>query len=121
MASIFRATRLHRLIETTAPAAAIWIRLAVAIVFVSEGIQKFLYPAALGAGRFANIGIPAPEVMGTFIGLVEITCGALVLAGLLTRGAALLLLADMTVAILSTKLPILIGHGYWRFAAPSGG
>jgi len=39
---------------------------------------------------------------------------------LLTRGAALLLLADMTVAILSTKLPIVLGHGYWRFAAPAG-
>lgn len=95
--------------------------MAVAIVFVSEGIQKFLYSAALGAGRFAKIGIPAPEVMGPFIGFIEIACGALVLAGLLTRVAALLLLADMTVALLSTKLPILIGHGYWRFAAPSGG
>jgi uncharacterized membrane protein YphA (DoxX/SURF4 family) len=73
-----------------------------------------------GAGRFAKIGIPAPEVMGPFIGFIEIACGALVLAGLVTRVAALLLLADMTVAILSTKLPILIGHGYWRFAAPSG-
>jgi putative oxidoreductase len=121
MAAKSRATAIHRLIDTTAPAAALWIRVAVAIVFVSEGIQKFLYPAALGAGRFAKIGIPAPEVMGPFIGFIEIACGALVLAGLLTRGAALLLLADMTVAILSTKLPILIGHGYWRFAAPSGG
>jgi len=121
MAAKSRATRLHRLIETTAPAATIWIRVAVAIVFLSEGVQKFLYPAALGVGRFAKIGIPAPAVMGPFIGFLEIACGALVLVGLLTRGAALLLLADMTVAILSTKLPILIGHGYWRFAAPSGG
>jgi len=99
----------------------LWIRAAVAIVFVSEGVQKFLYPAALGAGRFAKIGIPAPEIMGPFIGFVEIVCGALIAAGLLTRVAALLLLADMTVAILSTKLPILLGHGYWRFAAPPGG
>jgi putative oxidoreductase len=99
----------------------VWlIRLAVAMVFVSEGIQKFLYPAALGAGRFAKIGIPAPGLTGPFIGFVEIACGALVLVGLFTRVAALLLLADMTVAILSTKLPILLGHGYWRFAAPSG-
>jgi len=111
----------RRLLETTAPAAALWIRVAVALVFLSEGIQKFLYPAALGAGRFAKIGIPAPEAMGPFIGFIETACGALILAGLLTRVAALLLLADMTVAILSTKLPILIGHGYWRFAAPSGG
>ncbi len=107
-------------ITVSAPSATIWIRLAVAIVFVSEGIQKFLYPAALGAGRFARIGIPASGVMGPFIGVLEITCGALVLLGLFTQVAALLLLADMTVAILSTKVPILVGHGYWRFAAPSG-
>jgi putative oxidoreductase len=97
------------------------IRLAVATVFVPEGIQKFLYPAALGAGRFAKIGIPAPEVMGSFIDVLEIVCGGLVLAGLLTRVAALLLIAEMAVALLSTKVPILLGHGYWRFAAPSGG
>jgi putative oxidoreductase len=111
---------MKRLLETTAPAAVIWIRVAVAIVFVSEGIQKFLFAAALGAGRFAKIGIPVPDVMGPFIGFIEIACGALVLVGLVTRLGALLLLADMTVAILSTKIPILIGHGYWRFAAPAG-
>lgn len=115
------ASRFHRVLDTRAPAAVLWIRVAVGVVFVSEGIQKFLYPAALGAGRFAKIGIPAPEAMGPFIGGIEIVCGALVLAGLLTRLAALLLLADMTVAIFSTKIPILLGHGYWRFAAPSGG
>jgi len=112
---------LRRILDSRAPSAVVLIRMAVGIVFVSEGGQKFLYPAALGAGRFAKIGIPAPEVMGPFIGIIEIGCGALVLAGLLTRLAALLLIADMAVAILSTKLPILLGHGYWRFAAPSGG
>lgn len=111
---------LHRLLASRAPRAVWMPRLAVAIVFVSEGIQKFLSPAALGAGRFAKIGIPAPALTGPFIGVVEIACGALVLFGLFTRVAALLLLADMTVALLSTKLPIWLGHGYWRFAAPAG-
>jgi putative oxidoreductase len=110
-----------RLLASSAPNAVVLIRIAIATVFVSEGIQKFLYPAALGAGRFAKIGIPAPEVMGPFIGVLEIVCGALLLAGLLTRVAALLLVADMAVALLSTKVPILLGHEYWRFAAPSGG
>lgn len=114
------ADALRRLLRSSAPGAVALIRLAVAVVFVSEGIQKFVYPAALGAGRFAKIGIPAPEVMGTFIAVIEIGCGTLVLVGLFTRIAALLLVADMTVAILSTKIPILIGHGYWRFAAPAG-
>ena len=43
--------------------AVILIRLMVGIVFLSEGIQKFLYPAEQGAGRFAKIGIPSPELM----------------------------------------------------------
>jgi uncharacterized membrane protein YphA (DoxX/SURF4 family) len=111
---------LRRLLETRAPDAVWLVRLAIAIVFVSEGLQKFIYPAALGAGRFAKIGIPAPQVMGPFIGFIELACGALVLVGLFTRLAAVVLLADMTVAILSTKIPILVGHGFWRFAAPTG-
>jgi uncharacterized membrane protein YphA (DoxX/SURF4 family) len=110
----------RQILESNAPEAVVLVRLAVAIVFVSEGIQKFLYPAALGAGRFAKIGIPLPDLMGPLIGVVELGCGVLVLVGLLTRIGALLLVGDMSVAILSTKLPILIGHGFWRFAAPAG-
>ncbi len=109
-----------RMLLTRAPRAAVLIRIALALVFISEGIQKFLYPAALGAGRFAKIGIPAPDVMGPFVGAVEIACGALVLAGLLTRLAAIPLIIDMLVALASTKVPILLGHGYWLFASPAG-
>jgi putative oxidoreductase len=100
--------------------AVLLVRLAIAFVFVTEGVQKFLYADALGAGRFAKIGIPAPEVMGPFVGGVEIVGGALVLVGLLTQLAALALAVDMIVAIVSTKVPILLGHGFWRFADPSG-
>jgi uncharacterized membrane protein YphA (DoxX/SURF4 family) len=109
----------RKLLDSGAPCAVILIRFAVGLVFASEGIQKFLYPDALGAGRFAKIGIPAPEVMGPFVGMVEIVCGGLVLAGLLTRLAAIPLIIDMLVAIASTKVPILLGHGYLVFAAPS--
>lgn len=91
------------------------VRLMVGAVFFEEGIQKFLFPDLLGAGRFARIGIPAPEVMGTFVGTVEIVCGALVLAGLLTRLAAIPLLINISVAILSTKIPILLGHDFLCF------
>jgi len=85
-------------------------------VFLSEGIQKFLDPAARGAGRFVKIGIPLPEVMGPFVGSVEIMCGALVLAGLLTRLAAIPLIITMIVALISTKIPILLGQGFWGFS-----
>jgi uncharacterized membrane protein YphA (DoxX/SURF4 family) len=101
-----------------APASIILIRLMVGGVFLLEGVLKFLYPAALGAGRFAKIGIPFPHVMGPFVSEVEIVCGALVLVGLLTRLAAVPLLINISVAILSTKIPILLGRGFWTFTLP---
>lgn len=109
----------RRVLDSRAPAATLLIRMAVGVVFTSEGIQKFLDPDALGAGRFARIGIPAPEVMGPFVGVVELVCGVLVLAGLLTRLAVVPLVVDMLVAIASTKVPMLLGHGYLGFADPA--
>ena len=109
----------RRTLSTRAPAAVVLIRLMLAIVFVSEGIQKFLFAPQLGAGRFAAIGIPYPGVMGPFVGAVEIVCGTLVLLGLATRLAAVPLLIDMSVAIVATKIPILIGTGFWGFQRPT--
>ena len=54
--------------------------------------------------------------MGPFVGLVEIVFGTLIVVGLLTRLAAIPLIVDMLVAILSTKIPILLGHGFWGFS-----
>lgn len=99
--------------DDRAPAATVLIRLMVGGVFLSEGIQKFLFPAAVGAGRFIRIGIPYPEIMGPFVGVFEIACGTLVLLGLVTRLAAIPLIITMVVAIVTTKIPILLGHGFW--------
>jgi len=107
---------MRRLLATSAPVAAVFIRLAVGSVFLSEGMQKFLFPAALGVGRFARIGIPTPEIMAPFVGVVEITCGSLVLAGFLTRLAATPLIIVMIVAILTTKVPLLSSEGFWVMA-----
>jgi len=106
----------ERIVDARAPAATVLVRVLVGAVFLSEGIQKFLYPAALGAGRFAKIGIPAPEVMGPFVGIVEIACGLLLVVGLLTRLAAVPLIIDMIVAIATTKIPILVKSGFWAMA-----
>src|SRR5438477_68391 len=102
-----------RITATTAGPTVILIRILVGWVFLAEGIGKFLYPAEQAAGRFAQIpAIPAPQFFGPFVGVVEILCGALVLFGLLTRPAALVLLIDISVAILTTKIPILRGQHY---------
>ena len=107
---------LEALSNTKAPASVILIRVLVGAVFLTEGIQKFLYPAENGVGRFAKIGIPSPEVMGPFVAIVEILFGTLILFGLLTRLASIPLIIDMLVAIFSTKIPILLGHGFWGFS-----
>ena len=89
------------------------LRILVGWVFLSEGIQKFLFPAALGPGRFAHIGIPAPSLTAPFVGVVEIVCGALLIAGLFTTLAAVPLVIDIAVAISSTKIPMLLKQGFW--------
>jgi uncharacterized membrane protein YphA (DoxX/SURF4 family) len=94
----------------------ILIRLMIGLfVFVPEGIQKLIFAEILGAGRFAKIGIPSPEFLGPFVGMVEIVCGGLIILGLYTRLAAIPLIVIMLVAIASTKIPILLGHDYWIF------
>jgi putative oxidoreductase len=102
-----------------APGWSILVRLLVGlVVFFPEGIQKLIFPDILGAGRFANIGIPFPELMGPFVGVVEIICGAFIILGLFTRLAAIPLIIIMIVAIVSTKVPILLGHDVWIFHSP---
>ena len=98
------------------PIAHVLVRMIVGCVFLSEGIQKFLFSDSLGVGRFIKIGIPAPEVMAPFVGVVEIACGLLVLVGLFTRLAAVPLIIDMLVAISTTKIPILMEKGFWAMA-----
>ena len=106
----------QKVLATSAPASVVLVRLAVGAVFLSEGVQKFLFPAELGAGRFAKIGIPAPEVLAPFVGVVEVVCGLLILAGLLTRLAAVPLIVDMLVAVSTTKIPMLLKSGFWAAA-----
>ena len=89
------------------------IRILVGWVFLSEGIQKFLFPGSLGVGRFVKIGIPWPQVMAPFVGVVEIVCGALLLLGFLTRLAAVPLLIDILVALYSTKIVTFAKNGLW--------
>jgi putative oxidoreductase len=107
------------LFSTRAPGWSILVRLLIGlVVFLPEGIQKLLFPDILGAGRFAGIGIPHPAFMGPLVGCFEIVCGALIIVGLLTRLASIPLIVIMLVAIVSTKVPILLGHEWWIFHLP---
>ena len=88
----------------------------VGAVFISEGSQKFLFPAEVGAGRFEKIGFPHPEIVAPFVGCFEIGCGVLVMIGFLTRMAVVPLVIIMLTAIATTKIPILMQQGFWKMA-----
>ncbi len=94
-------------------------RLVVGLVFLSEGIQKFLFPELVGAGRFAKIGFENPESLASFVAFFEITCGVLLLIGLTVRISAIPLLIIMITAITTTKIPILQEKGFWQMAHDS--
>lgn len=104
----------QKIIQTDSSKTTIIIRLIVGAVFLSEGIQKFLFPAIRGAGRFEKIGLPSPEFLGGFVGTFEILCGALILMGLLTRLASIPLIIIMLVAIATTKADVLANDGFWE-------
>lgn len=93
---------------TDGPGATVLIRLMAGSVFVWEGILKFVYPNQ-GVGRFAKLGFPAPHLIATADGWLEIVGGLLLLGGMLTRVIAVPFIIEMIVAMASTKIPMYLG------------
>jgi putative oxidoreductase len=104
------------ILNTTNDNRVILIRLIVGLIFLTEGIQKFLFPDLLGTGRFAKIGFSDPSFWAYFTGTFEIICSSLVLIGLLTRIAVIPLFIIMVIAFITTKWPLLVNKGFWVFA-----
>ena len=94
-------------------------RLIVGLVFLSEGIQKFLFPELVGAGRFEKIGFANPEFLAAFVASFEIVCGVFVLVGFIVRIASIPLFIIMSTALITTKIPVLIEKGFWQMAHDS--
>ena len=92
------------------------IRLVVGLIFLTEGIQKYLFPELLGTGRFLKIGFSDPSFWAYFTGAFEIVCGVLIILGILVRLVSIPPLIVMVVAFITTKWPILINKGFWPFA-----
>jgi len=96
----------------------ILIRVIVGVVFLTEGILKFTRPGELGVGRFAHIGLPFPQVLAPFVAAVEIAAGGALILNFYAGDAALLLLVVILTAIVTTKIPILVGRHLGAFAPP---
>jgi len=96
----------------------ILIRVIVGLVFLTEGILKFLHPGELGSGRFAHIGLPLPYITAPLVGALEIAAGAAVILNLYAGDAAILLLLVIITALITTKIPILLGRHLGPFAPP---
>ncbi len=92
------------------------VRLVVGLIFLTEGIQKYLFPDLLGTGRFLKIGFNDPAFWAYFAGAFEIVCGALIVLGLLIRLASIPPFIIMMVAFVTTKWTILMDKGFWPFA-----
>lgn len=73
-------------------------RLVIGWIFVQSGWGK-LHNLEHVVQFFRDLGIPAPELQAPFVATTELACGALVLAGLATRLAALPLIGVMVVAL----------------------
>src|ERR1044071_6423831 len=91
------------------PKSTLILRLMVGAVFLWEGIMKFVFPN-LGIGRFTKLGFPMPGATSTFVALLEIIGGSLIMAGWQTRLFSVLFVGEMIVAMLSTKISMFLGH-----------
>lgn len=90
------------------------IRLVVGFVFLSEGIQKFLFPELRGAGRFESIGLPWPEFLGYWVASFEVLCGIAISIGFRTRVAVIPTIVIMLVAFATTKSQVFQDKGFWE-------
>ena len=90
------------------------VRVIVGVIMAAHGLQKLLAGPGNFGGFLAQLGVPAPTLMSYVVTLVELGGGILLVIGLFSRLAALLLTIDLAVAILLVK----VGVG---FLSPEGG
>jgi uncharacterized membrane protein YphA (DoxX/SURF4 family) len=100
--------------STEAPRSVLLVRIAVGLIFFTQGILKYIDPN-MGVVRFTRIGFPHPHFTAHFVGTFEVFCGLLLLLGLRTRLVSIPLLIVITTAIATTKVSELFraNQGFW--------
>jgi putative oxidoreductase len=101
----------RKIIHTNGTGVIIIIQLIIGVVLLSEGIQKFLFPVLLGAGRFEKTDLLYPEFLGSFVGTLENPSGILILRGLFAL-VCIPLIVIMLVANTTKKAEVLGNKGF---------
>src|SRR5207245_4481713 len=103
----------------TSPAQQAWgitaLRVLVGVVFLVHGFQKAFVTGMTGVAAFmGQVGIPFPMTSAIVVSAVEALCGLALVAGFLTRWAAMPLAVDMLVAAAIVHLPtgFFLPNGY---------
>ena len=91
-----------------------WVRYAIGYVFITSSIMKLLISDF--KMMFANYGIPFPATTLFIVAILEIGCGALIIANMHIKKATVPLIIIMIGALYLTKVPILLKQGMLQFA-----
>ncbi|MHA7278362.1 DoxX family protein [Arthrobacter sp. MDT2-2] len=91
---------------TTSTLARTVLRVALGVVFLAHGWQKiFDYTIPGTQAAFAQMGVPAAELIGPAVGFLELFGGAALILGVLVRPVAALLALDMLGALFLVHAP----------------
>jgi putative oxidoreductase len=84
------------------------VRVIVGIIMLAHGWQKLtvIGPANFGQGVLAQSGVPLPIFMGYVVTCTEVIGGILLIVGLLSRLAALLLTINLVIATLMVNMHV---------------
>lgn len=99
------------------------LRVVTGVVFIAHGAQKiFEYTLPGTVQSFAGMGVPLPEIAAPLVAFVELIGGAMLVIGLFTRLAGILLAVDMAVALVLVHLSagLWVGEGGYEFVAVLG-
>lgn len=94
-----------------------WFRYVIGYVFMSTGIVKLLVPNFKDV--FLSLGLPFPSATLFLVAMIEITCGALIIARVYVKQATVPLIAIMIGALCIAKFPIILKEGILSFVFES--
>ena len=96
---------LARIFGTADPWSLVPIRVALGVIFIAHGADKLFVSGLPGFARMVGtLGFHPAMAWAVMVSLVEFLGGLAILAGFMTRWAALLIAIEMTIIMLRLKL-----------------